>query len=135
MNEVITNLLLNGPSSLGFYEGSAKEDICSSITGVRAAHWAENEIECLDVIRSRANGYTVLLNSVLLAVLLIQIIRSAPSFICSFLLLLRRPVALSVEDRRAIILDLFSERLRIPLDETETKRLGVPEGSGSCKKF
>ena len=123
MNVLVKNLVLNGPSQLGFYEGKLEHDICFSITGVSALHWEQNPLQCEKIIDNRAQSYAVLLTSVFLIVAMWNLFSNLDKYLRLLLLLPSLFRTIPTENRRAIVLEPLGEGGGVAFDHAKAKRL------------
>ncbi len=59
----ISKLYLLGPSSLGFWAGEPKEDICSHLTGVPSQFWQDHPDQCHLQINTHFQTFMVLVET------------------------------------------------------------------------
>jgi hypothetical protein len=56
----LRHLFMNGPRGLGFWNRAQAHDMCASLTGVSAAHWMLNPVECIGLIDREFEGTATL---------------------------------------------------------------------------
>ncbi len=130
---MLRQLVLKGPSSLGFFEGAPLADICASLTNVPSSHWEQNPLACEAAISNKVEAYRTVLITVLALVLGYRIVVSGSDLLFLFLRTRFSRCALfgNAEHRGDIVFDTDGKFSRVLFQSGDSKVLGFSERARS----
>jgi hypothetical protein len=75
-------LYFDGPTTLGFWGGAKREDICFSLTGTASSFWSTHPEQCAELVTQKFNAFSVVVLVLLYIFFLYRLVNILTFHVC-----------------------------------------------------